>query len=204
MLVVALVVASAGMAVAPVRAAPVATPRLAPRGAGPAQAVQAVQAVGLRRGQPLSISIMGARDGAVPLAPRVGASRSRVGGRGAALDAIACVGAGACYAVGDGGTIVATADGGRTWRGLPNPAVKTNDGLRGISCPAPSACYAVGGLGTILATTDGGRSWRAQHAPLDASTTALYSVSCPAAGACYAAGSSGTIVATTGAPAGAS
>src|SRR5204862_214103 len=64
------------------------------------------------------------------------------------------------WAVGGGGTILATTDGGRSWAGQTSAVQKdlysaafAADGQRG---------WAVGDDGTILATSDGGRSWAAQ------------------------------------------
>jgi alpha-tubulin suppressor-like RCC1 family protein len=89
------------------------------------------------------------------------------------LNDIACPAVHTCYAVGDGGTIVATRDGDGAW-------IKLQSGVEGddyrVACPDPSsgeACYAAVNLG---------------------------SVACPTARICYAVGANGTILKTTGAP----
>ena len=64
------------------------------------------------------------------------------------------------WAVGSGGTIVHTADGGTTWSEQPS----------GVHVPLYAVCFVdalngwvVGGGNTILHTTDGGASWKQQH-----------------------------------------
>jgi photosystem II stability/assembly factor-like uncharacterized protein len=63
------------------------------------------------------------------------------------------------WAVGGGGAVFATEDGGRTWRAQASGVssdlldVKFFDGREGV---------AVGGDGTALHTSDGGKTWRAQ------------------------------------------
>lgn len=73
-------------------------------------------------------------------------------------------------AVGAGGTIVSTEDGGRNWAprlacerprncqaGSPD---RTTADLTAVSVAAPSHAYAVGKAGTMLASDDYGRTWR--------------------------------------------
>ena len=62
------------------------------------------------------------------------------------------------WAVGTDG-ILATIDGGRTWRAQESP---TTNELDGIAFSDPRHGWVGGDLGVILATTDGGQSWVAQ------------------------------------------
>ena len=63
-------------------------------------------------------------------------------------------------AVGERGTIIGSADQGRTWEARPSPAKAT---LTGLSfAPDSRRGWAVGHDALILATDDGGRSWRRQ------------------------------------------
>jgi photosystem II stability/assembly factor-like uncharacterized protein len=96
------------------------------------------------------------------------------------------------WAVGGGGTILTTADGGQSWAvqtsGTPADLASVQfqaDGQHG---------WVVGGVGTILATADGGRSWAAQTSGTRAD---LYSVQFQADGQHgWAVGHGGTILAT--------
>ena len=63
------------------------------------------------------------------------------------LNGVSCVDALTCYAVGNSGVIVVTADGGVTWN---QQASGTTANLNGVSCPSATRCYAVGSGGTIL------------------------------------------------------
>lgn len=128
-------------------------------------------------------------------------------GRTGTLLGLTCVSATQCWAVGQGGTILATSDGGATW-------IAESSGLRGrgaanlnaISCAGATLCWAVGdatarrgrrggggGAATILATTDAGATWTAQAS---GTTRNLLGVSCPTATQCWAVGQGGTILAT--------
>jgi photosystem II stability/assembly factor-like uncharacterized protein len=112
---------------------------------------------------------------------------------GSLLDGVACQ-AGACVAVGDGGTVRATTDGGSNWSSR-NAGTVTQ--LYSVSCPTASACFAGGDSGVIVASTDGGGAWTAQTSGMSA---AFFGMSCPTASACYAVGTEagdGRIVATT-------
>lgn len=104
------------------------------------------------------------------------------------LNAVACPGAGACYAAGFKGEITKSADGGRTWTRLTTGAQGV---LQGISCTGPRACVAVGDNGLILSTSDGGASWTHQAS---GTTVRLWNVAC-AGGVCYAVGRKGTVLA---------
>jgi len=65
----------------------------------------------------------------------------------ASFTGITCLATGVCYAVESTGTIVHTADGGRTWGVLDSG---TTNALTGIACAAPQACYVIGDGNTIL------------------------------------------------------
>src|SRR5450759_2935529 len=74
--------------------------------------------------------------------------RRRSSGTDYDLYGIVCPTSRACLAVGDGGTILASADGGATWRSRSSG---TDNNLISITCPTSRACLAVGDGGTILA-----------------------------------------------------
>lgn len=59
------------------------------------------------------------------------------------------------WAVGDGGTVLTTADAGVTW--TPRIAVAFN--LNAVWFTSPLEGWVVGGNGTVLSTTDGGANW---------------------------------------------
>ncbi len=63
------------------------------------------------------------------------------------------------WAVGRGGTILATTDGGENW---VSQVSNTTQDLQGVSFVDANNGWAVGFGGTILATTDGGATWVAQ------------------------------------------
>ena len=79
---------------------------------------------------------------------------------GAALYAVSAVDSSTAWAVGAGGTILATAD-GATW--TPQNS-RVTAALYGVSALDPAACWAVGEGGTILATGNGGLTWTRQGA----------------------------------------
>jgi Photosynthesis system II assembly factor YCF48 len=72
---------------------------------------------------------------------------------------VACLSALRCEAVGAAGTIVATVNGGRTWRAQANPLRGSSTPLYQITCVAPSTCYVIARPNTILVTHNGGASW---------------------------------------------
>ena len=121
-------------------------------------------------------------------------------GTTANLNAVSCVpgrspsGAttGYCYAVGDGGTIVSSANGGLTWRTDVSP---TAVDLNGVACVpftrpgvrVPVICYAVGDQGTILFEKNG-LPWIVVS-PTSPSTTLPFSaVACQSVVRCFAVG----------------
>ena len=61
------------------------------------------------------------------------------------------------WAVGDGGTILKTTNGGTNWNIVPSPAV--GKPLSSIHIVDSNVCYVVGWFETIIKTTDGGDSW---------------------------------------------
>ncbi len=109
------------------------------------------------------------------------------------LTALACPTPRVCYGVGTGHTIMATADGGQTWRARRNLVGQATH-LTDVACPTVAVCYAVGEDGAIVATTDGGRrAWISQDSGMEQDLTA---VACPTVRSCYAVGNGGAIVAT--------
>ena len=74
------------------------------------------------------------------------------------------------WAVGDDGTILATADGGASWQ--PQTS-NTTEHLLSVGFVDAQRGWAVGENGTILATADGGASWQPQTSN---TTKHLYSV----------------------------
>ena len=98
------------------------------------------------------------------------------------------------WAVGFGGTIVHTSDGGATWApqtsGTDNAlfSVEFTDALNG---------WAVGDLGTIVHTSDGGATWVTQPNPVSGTMIALFSVEFTDASNGWAVGDNGTIVHTS-------
>jgi photosystem II stability/assembly factor-like uncharacterized protein len=65
------------------------------------------------------------------------------------------------WAVGDGGKILNTTDGGATWS-VQNAG--TSSDLKDVSFVSATQGWAVGSNGEIIATSDGGRTWRHQQA----------------------------------------
>ena len=116
------------------------------------------------------------REGSVHAALDAYAQRGRAGGgdaaappsqfeplaarRGVRANAVFFADARRGWAVGTGGLVLATADGGRTWRAQESGTesdlhdVKFLDGREG---------WAVGSEGALLHTTDGGATWRAER-----------------------------------------
>jgi hypothetical protein len=136
-------------------------------------------------------------------------------GQGAALDAVACVGADTCTAVGTyvdaaGNVPLAVGEKNGSWRAAVSPALPADaaDALQGatlaaVTCRAAGTCVAVGGYvastyrAVVLTETSGtwgdAASATAISPPADAATgsdafTALNAVSCPSFLACVAVG----------------
>ena len=138
-------------------------------------------------------------------APAASASASQAGGGSttSTLYDVGCLTASRCFAVGDAGTLLATAD-GRTWHREASP---TGAPLYRIACAPPASCYVIARPGTILVTHDAGAHWAARTLPVHVSglsvsacvigdpTAAqgetpcrlgLLDISCPSASTCYA------------------
>src|SRR5437660_433013 len=100
--------------------------------------------------------------------PAVPAASRQPSGTPNTLDGVACPRPSTCVAVGVGGTILRTTNGGTTWRRQPSA---TTSYLFGVACPRPSTCVAVGASiialrATIVRSTDGGSTWRRQNNPI--------------------------------------
>ncbi len=104
---------------------------------------------------------------------------------------VECPTAQRCYAVGIGGVIRLTTDGGASWS-APQSTVATA-GLYGVSCTSETRCFAVGDLGLVIETTDGGANWSSRRT----GGGHLISIDCPSATSCWTVGHGGAIHATT-------
>ena len=91
---------------------------------------------------------------------------------------VACLSALRCEAVGAAGTIVATADGGRTWRAQANPLRGSSTPLYAIACAGPGSCYVIARPDVILVTHDGGTSWSRHVLPVGVSGADLTDQAC--------------------------
>jgi hypothetical protein len=132
--------------------------------------------------------------------------RAERSGTTAALYGVGCLSTARCFAAGDGGTLLATSDGGHTWRAMRVPA---SGPLYRMACVAPSTCYVIARPDTILVTHDAGAAWTASTLPVDATGYAagscaagqaltgsvsacplgLLDISCATAQVCYAVAS---------------
>jgi photosystem II stability/assembly factor-like uncharacterized protein len=74
------------------------------------------------------------------------------------------------WAVGAGGKIFMTADGGSTWRAQSSA---TTRGLNDVHFVDANRGWAVGEAGTILATVNGGRTWEMQNATVSVNLNAV-------------------------------
>jgi photosystem II stability/assembly factor-like uncharacterized protein len=90
------------------------------------------------------------------------------------------------WAVGDGGKIVRTSDGGTTWS---TQSSGTTQALWGVSFADAANGWAVGKAGTILRTTDGGTTWGAEAS---GTTQDLFDVKALSATEAWAVGANGT------------
>jgi hypothetical protein len=79
---------------------------------------------------------------------------------------VACLSVLRCEAAGTAGTIVATANGGRTWRAQANPLRGSVTTLYQIACVAPSSCYVIARPDTLLVTHNGGATWSRHVLPV--------------------------------------
>src|SRR5580693_5665494 len=122
----------------------------------------------------------GAQASAGPSTPVTGSSEAGAGswraessGTGQRLYGVACLSALRCEAVGAAGIIVATADGGRTWRAQASPLRGSSTPLYAIACAGPGSCYVIARPDVILVTHDGGASWSRHVLPVGVSGTDL-------------------------------
>jgi photosystem II stability/assembly factor-like uncharacterized protein len=119
------------------------------------------------------------------------------------LQAIACAGTRACYAVGftvprhgrNSGVFLTTADSGRTWH--ESTAIPPRTGVAeygGIACPAAGTCYVRGFHGTVLITHDSGRHWRSLTVDTPDQPAGI---ACAGIQVCHVLGASSVILSTT-------
>jgi len=81
------------------------------------------------------------------------------------LNAVAKVDASTLVAVGDGGVILRSSDGGVSWNAVSSG---TNQTLRAVAFAGPAVGLAVGSGGTVLRSTDTGQSWTSVTTPAGA------------------------------------
>ena len=104
------------------------------------------------------------------------------------LYAVTCVGDRLGWAVGAGGVILASQDGGASWTPQPSPVTVA---LRGVRFFDALSGVAVGDGGTVIVTRDGGQSWTARDV---ATTVALHAVgAAPGGRLAWAVGESGAL-----------
>ena len=65
--------------------------------------------------------------------------------------------------VGNNGVVLATADGGRTWRSEQAPRSEVSNKLMRVRAAGDGVAWAVGEMGALFRTVDGGRSWTRQR-----------------------------------------
>ena len=116
---------------------------------------------------------------------------SRDSGTTAGLNAVAGAGVRDGWAVGAGGVILRTTDGGATWVSQSSGVLT---GLSGVAFADAGDGWAVGAGGVILHTTDGGGTWVSQSSGV---LTGLSGVAFADASHGWAVGASGVILATT-------
>jgi hypothetical protein len=121
------------------------------------------------------------------------------------LNAVSCLSASFCEAVGYTSVTTAAAPLAEAWNGtswsiqtVPAPSVSYDDVLYGVSCAAATACEAAGAYSgkkfaraVVLAEGWNGTAWRLQSPvqPIGATTNSLGAVSCVSAADCEAVGS---------------
>jgi photosystem II stability/assembly factor-like uncharacterized protein len=108
-------------------------------------------------------------------------------GADGAMHGVSCANASLCVAVGPGGKIQASTDGGSRWT---TRASGTSASLTNVSCRRESWCVAVGANGTILRSANG-IDWTASAS---GTTNALAAVACGSPRSCVAVGSGGTLL----------
>ena len=104
------------------------------------------------------------------------------------LYGVTCPTSSECFAVGNGGFILKSIDGGTTWASQTTPVPVSL--LQAITCPSASDCFAVGqfndATGVILATTNGGTTWTSQVLPSGVVNIGLDNLSCSSDTECVA------------------
>jgi hypothetical protein len=137
---------------------------------------------------------------------------NRAGPSDGSLNAVSCVSASQCFAVGSSAGAVASANAtatlteswnGTKWSIMPSPTESTDSSLEGLSCTSASFCMAVGQYtitvaGAIepvprtLIESWNGSKWSVVPSPTPATSTqlSLEAVSCTSATACMAVGQS--------------
>jgi photosystem II stability/assembly factor-like uncharacterized protein len=98
------------------------------------------------------------------------------------------------WAVGNGGLILKTTDGGSTW---PAQTSGTTTNLRSVHFVDANTGWAVGNGGLILASTDGGATWTPETSGVTADLRRVFFVN---ANTGYVVGNNGTILKRTNAP----
>jgi photosystem II stability/assembly factor-like uncharacterized protein len=114
---------------------------------------------------------------------------TRTSGTANWLFGVSCLSGSTCVAVGSGGTILTSGDGGATWTSRTSG---TSVVLFGVSCLSGSNCVAVGQNGTVLTSGDGGITWAVRNAGV---YDDLHGVSCAAV--CVAVGFFGSLLTST-------
>jgi len=96
------------------------------------------------------------------------------------------------FAVGQGGLILRTSNGGTDWENLDNGL--TANSFYGAEMSGPGRVWVVGDIGTLLHSSNGGTGWVQQPVP---TTNTLFSVSFVNASLGWAVGDLGTLLRTT-------
>jgi photosystem II stability/assembly factor-like uncharacterized protein len=112
--------------------------------------------------------------------PRAAAAmwRTQSSGTSQALFAVSCFDASRCKAVGAGGTLLYTKNGGMTWRPQSNPLAGSSTILYRIDCVGRSTCYVIGRPDSVLVTHNGGVTWNTHRIPLRGSSASLTDTAC--------------------------
>jgi len=117
------------------------------------------------------------------------------------LTGVSCPTPSVCESTGEansvnGGAVIGTTDGGRTWGPLATPPGV--GGLAGVACPTKLHCEVVGDgngdAGAVYGTRNGGRKWHAQPAVLGGGL--FMAVACPSGTVCEVTGNTGAIFGT--------
>ena len=131
------------------------------------------------------------KDGAQPTMARADWSFSvQRAATGSALQDIDAYSVDVAWAVGNGGTILATTDGGSTWS--PQASGTAQD-LHRIDVVDASTAWVVGQFGTVLRTVNGGTTWTATPQPSGANLRDVHAIDADEA---WVSGDSGSIYRT--------